>query len=85
MSSKKILILVSLAAVALSFTGCDKRQASMAPDETNVLGAFRHQEKNYSPAGPATFAIKTDELYDRRNFSGNKTTLLWGLVTIQDY
>ena len=35
--------------------------------------------------GGNSFTINTDELYTRKNFSGDKTTLLWGLLTIEDY
>lgn len=81
----KILTLVSLSALLLAFTGCDKGRTVMGPQETNVLGIVKHEPASYQPVGPATFAIKTDELYTRQNFSGNRTSLLWGLITIQDY
>ena len=81
----KILALFFIAASAVVFTGCDAGQASMAPGETNVLGIFKNVEEDYSPTTPNTFAVSLDELYTRKNFSGDKTTLLWGLVTIKDY
>jgi hypothetical protein len=81
----KILALLSLAVSALVFTGCDSGRASMGPKETNILGLVKCQKENYSPTGPNTFAIHTDELYTRRNFSGDKKTFLWGLVTLKDY
>ena len=81
----KILTLVSLSVLALAFSGCDKGRTAMGPNETNVLGIVKYDRASYEPVGPATFAIRTDELYTRRNFSGDKTTFLWGLVTIQDY
>ncbi len=81
----KILALLSLAASALVFTGCDGGKASMAPEETNVLGLYKNVQESYSHTSPTSFIIKSDELYTRKNFSGDKTTLLWGLVTIEDY
>lgn len=81
----KIIALLSLAASALVFTGCDGGKATMAQEETNVLGVFTNKQENYSHTGPASFVINTDELYTRKNFSGDKTTLLWGLITIEDY
>jgi hypothetical protein len=42
-------------------------------------------QESYAPTTPNSFTIKSDELYTRKNFSGDKTTLLWGLITIEDY
>ena len=81
----KILTLLSFAAAALAFTGCDGGKAQMTPKTTNVLGLYKNVQKSYAPTTPNSFTIKSDELYTRKNFSGDKTTLLWGLVTIEDY
>ncbi len=82
---RNLLVLVSLAATALVFTGCDSGRAAMAPKEANVLGAVTYQAESYAPTSPASFTIRTDELYAREDFSGDKVTLLWGLITIKDY
>jgi hypothetical protein len=81
----KLLALLSLSVASLVFTGCDGGTAQMGPKETNVLGIVKVQEENYSHTGPNTFAVSTDELYDRQNYDGHKVSLLWGLVTIKDY
>lgn len=81
----KILTLLSLAATALVFTGCDGGKAQMGSEETNVLGLYTNEQQSYSPTSPISFVVKSDELYTRKNFSGDKTTLLWGLITIEDY
>lgn len=81
----KIVTLLLFSIAALFMTGCDKGRAQMGPRETNLLGAVKHEQDNYGPSGRTTFAVSTDELYTRKNFSGNKTTLLWGLITIKDY
>ena len=83
----KKLALLSLAASALVFTGCyhDGGKAQLEKEETNVFGLYKNVQESYEPAGPTTFVINTDELYTRKNFSGDRTTLLWGLVTIEDY
>jgi hypothetical protein len=81
----KTLTLLSLAAAALVFTGCDGGKAQMTSGETNVLGLYTNEQESYAPTTPNSFTIKSDELYTRKNFSGDKTTLLWGLITIEDY
>lgn len=81
----KLVTLLALSLAAFVMTGCDKGQSQMGPRETNLLGAVKIQKENYSPAGINTSAISTDELYARQNFSGDKVTLLWGLITLKDY
>lgn len=81
----KTLSLFIVAAAALVLTGCDGGRAQMGPKEANLLGIVKHEQAAYTPTGADTFAVSTDELYTRRNFSGDKTTLLWGLITLKDY
>jgi hypothetical protein len=81
----KILALLSISVTAFLFSGCDGGRAQMGPKEANILGIAKVQKENYSPTGPATFAVSTDELYTRRNYNGGKATFLWGLVTLKDY
>ena len=84
---RKLFALTSLAVTALTFTGCvgDTSKTAMGPRETNILGIVKYQEGNYTPTNANTFAVHTDELTSRANYSGDKTTLLWGFVTIKDY
>lgn len=81
----KLVTLLALSIGAFCLAGCDKNQSSLAPRETNVLGIAKVERANYTPTRPTTFAVSTDELYKRKNFTGDKYTLLWGLVTIKDY
>ena len=80
-----LVTLLALLTAALTFTGCDKGQAQMGAREANLLGVAKVERENYGPTGPTTFAVHTDELYKRKNFSGDRVTLLWGLVTLKDY
>lgn len=57
----------------------------MGPKEAHLLGIAKVEKDNYEPTSVATFEVSTDELYTRKNFSGNKVTLLWGLITLKDY
>lgn len=66
-------------------TGCDRGTAQMGPKEAHLLGAVKLEKENYTSTGPTTAAVSTDELYKRKNFSGDKVTFLWGLVTLKDY
>ncbi|MBC8189837.1 MAG: hypothetical protein H8E75_05335 [Puniceicoccaceae bacterium] len=79
------LALLSFSLAALVFTGCDGGSAQMGPKEANLLGLAKVEKAAYSPSGPTTFALSSDELYTRKNFQGGKATLLWGLITLKDY
>lgn len=81
----KLFAFTSIVASAVVFSACDSGYSSMAPEETNVLGIIKHEPESYVHTGPNTFAIQTDELYTRKEYSGDKTSFFWGLVTIKDY
>lgn len=81
----KLVTLLALLTATLCFSGCDKGQAQMGNREANLLGAAKIERDNYGPVAPTSFVVHTDELYKRKNFSGNRVTLLWGLVTLKDY
>lgn len=81
----KALSVFSLFAAALLLSACDSGRAQIGPKKANVLGIATYEKDNYTPTSSTTFAISTDELYQRRNFSGDKATFLWGLVTLKDY
>ena len=81
----KLLAIILIIASASVFTACNSSSRAMAPRETNGLGIIKHEPQSYAHTGPNNLAIHTDELYARKDFSGNKTTFLWGLVSLKDY
>lgn len=86
-TQSKILFVATLAAVSLFATGCKTTSSDSVyvPRETNILGIVKHQPQSYASVGTNTFHVSSDELVSRKNFSGDKTTLLWGLITFTDY
>jgi len=83
----KIITTLTLFLLLLVFTGCQgiSSSANIVPKETNLLGIVTVQPNSYTPSSPTTFSLSTDEFFNRKNFSGGKTTLLWGLITLKDY
>lgn len=81
----KIVVSASFVVMTLILTGCGGSRAAMGPEETNILGIVKHQKADYSYTGPTTIAVHTNELTSRRDYSGNKTSVLWGLFTLKDY
>lgn len=82
---RTILTSLLLAAAAFMLTACNSGRTTGGQDETNILGIVTYDNASFESTGPATFAVSTDELYSRQNFSGDKMTFLWGLVTLKDY
>ena len=81
----KLFTVISLTVFALFFTACRSSHSTMAPGEINLLGIVKCECESYAYTGPNTFAIHTNEFFPRKNYSGNMTTFLWGLVTLKDY
>jgi hypothetical protein len=51
----------------------------------NAAGAVTHSRNSFSPVETGTIRLRSNEIWNRRDFSGDKTTALWGLFTYTDY
>jgi len=51
----------------------------------NAAGAVTHSRNSFSPVETGTIRLRSNEIWNRRDFSGGKTTALWGLFTYTDY
>ena len=49
------------------------------------MGAITHERKSYAPVEVGSLHLSSEEVISRQNFSGSKTTFLWGLFTFTDY
>ena len=81
---KKIITLTT-SILFLFLTGCVTNGTQEGEKDVNLLGIIKHEAGSYSATGPNTLTVSSDELIERKNFSGNKTTLFWGLITLKDY
>lgn len=81
----KIIAFLLITASASLFSGCKSNHVQMGPQGSNLLGIVKVEKAVYTPTSPTTVVVQTDEIYDRRDFSGDKVTLLWGLITLKDY
>lgn len=85
---QKLILSFFLASAVVLFSGCgtsDTGKSSLGKSETNILGIYKSEKASYSHTGLNTFGMNTDEIAPRANYTGNKKSLLWGLVTIEDY
>lgn len=87
MNRNKIILFTIAATLAVFASGCKTTSSNSVyvPRETNILGIIKHQPQSYATVGTNTFHISSDEIRARKDFSGDKTTLLWGLITLTDY
>ena len=51
----------------------------------NAAGALTHSRGSFAPIETGTIRLRSNEIWNRRDFSGDKTTALWGLITYTDY
>lgn len=92
MTLKKIA-LASFAAAALATAGCsnydtDHRGNSVQMEPShNILGIVKTSPGSYAATDNSDMlpVIHTDDLWARRDFSGDGVSFLWGAITIKDY
>jgi hypothetical protein len=67
--------------------GCASHTTASGGKETTVLGgAVTVATKSFEPVKPATAVdVDTTKLLGDGTPSGNKVTILWGLITLHDY
>jgi len=84
---KQYVVVITLTISGLGFTGCGMfpQAKKYLSKNVNVAGAFTHTPDSFAPIETGTLRLQSDELWYRRDFSGNKTTFLWGLFTFTDY
>lgn len=83
---KKPLALAVLATLALLASGCATRTTTSGGKETNLLGgAFVMTTDSFQPVNPATVNTNTSSLSGKNGPSGRKVSVLWGLLSFNDY
>ena len=51
----------------------------------NAAGAISHTTKSYEPIEKGSIRLRSSEVWNRKHFSGSKTSAMWGLFTYTDY
>ncbi|NCG09224.1 MAG: hypothetical protein GWO81_06610 [Verrucomicrobia bacterium] len=74
-----------LALAALAFSGCALNSDAEGNKQVNLLGAVKYEQASFEHTKPTTVAVSTKEIVPRKGYTGDKLTLLWGLVTLKDY
>lgn len=84
---KKVLIIALF--VTTTFVGCVHR-SSYQPERYshkshNFLGIMKVERDSFDQSVDSGLSLSTDELWSQDHYSGDKISLLWGLITIKDY
>jgi hypothetical protein len=84
------LALTSFAASALTLAGCaydtDHHGASAQIEPShNILGLVKTSPGSYIPTDKDVFTVASDEIWARRDVSGDNITFLWGAISLSDY
>ena len=92
MTLKKVVPASLIASAALVIAGCStgptaaqKAEMVKPNNDFNFLGIVKYEEAVFSERHASTFPVNVDEITVRDNYSGDRVSLLWGLVTLNDY
>ena len=74
------------AAIFSSLGGCATHTTASGGKETSVLGgAVAVATQSFQPPPPTTLNVDTSKMIGNGTPSGNRVSLLWGLITLHDY
>lgn len=74
------------AAILAGLCGCATHNTASGGRETSVLGgAVTVATHSFQPPPPTTLDVDTSKMVGNGVPSGNKVSLLWGLITLHDY
>ncbi|CAI8328870.1 MAG: Uncharacterised protein [Opitutia bacterium UBA7350] len=74
-----------LALATLVFSGCSLNPDADGRKQISLMGVFEYEQDSHQPISPTTLAISSDEVSPQKEYSGDRLTLLWGLITLKDY
>lgn len=83
MISKKLPILCLFVLILSFAAGCTAYRGERG--YTNVAGIYERETRSYEDVPLATIPLRRAEVDPGAEYSGNKTSLLWGLFTYYDY
>jgi len=78
-------VFLALATVALALSGCNTADETTAHQKSTIFGVYTYEPACYTPSSPAAMTVRTDDAVGMELPSGDKTSFLWGLVSIEDY
>jgi hypothetical protein len=74
-----------LALIVLTFSGCGMRPDAEGKKQANLLGIVKYEQASFQHTSPTSITLASEEMLPRGEYSGDKVTFLWGLITLKDY
>ena len=88
MHRKVTLLILAIFSIALLGSGCASRSEQSAFQQQqgfNLAGIVKYEQQSFSPPRSTNIRVRTNELVNRRVHYGDRLSLLWGLITLDDY
>jgi hypothetical protein len=82
------LLAASLAALALAGAGCSStagKNPQFADQDRNFMGIIKIEPGSFADTSPSTLLIRSNDIIEQPNISGDKVSLFSGLFTYEDY
>jgi hypothetical protein len=83
MKYKKLPLLVLFIVLLSVVTGCRTQRGDRT--YTNAFGLYERQTASYEYVPNTTIPIRRSDFDPGADYSGNRVSLLWGLITYYDY
>jgi len=78
-------VFLALATASFALTGCNTADETTAHQKSTVFGIYTYEPASYAATDPASMTVRTEDASGMELPSGDKTSFLWGLISIQDY
>lgn len=88
MRRKVTLLILALLSIALLGTGCATRTEQSGFQQSqgfNLAGIVSFEKQSFTPPKSTQLRVRSSEVANRNVFYGDRLSLLWGLITIDDY
>lgn len=82
----RFLVVTITSLVLVLASGCvSSRETAYGTEEVNFFGIYKKETASFESKGPASFEANASDYTARKNFSGNSYSVLWGLITWNDF
>jgi len=89
MKFKTLTPLITAAGLALAVAGSGCSTTANMPmaanQNRNFLGIVKIEPNSFSQTSPASLELHSNDLINKPDVSGTKVSLLFGLITLEDY
>lgn len=84
MKLRKLLLFVTTTISLALMSGCVSND-EIAHQKTTVMGIYTYEPACYAYTKDTSFVLRTEEATGMELPSGDRTQLLWGLISLEDY